>query len=75
MFWFKTRGFVATESVWGRPDDSLKTSKDLKITDVEMQTPTQPTDDMKLNSAYKHKHINNNLDWTATTNYSDQAGK
>lgn len=48
MFWFKTRGFVATDSVWGRPDDSLKTSKDLKITDVEMQTPTQPTDDMKL---------------------------
>lgn len=63
------------QTVGGRPDDSLNISKDLKITNVEMQTPTQQTDDMKLNSAYKHKHINNNLDWTATSYYSDQAGK
>ena len=27
------------------------------------------------NSADKHKHINDNLDWTAAANYFDQAGK
>lgn len=39
---------LSPQTVGGRPDDSLKTFKDLKITNVEMQTPTQPTDDMKL---------------------------
>lgn len=39
---------LSPQTVGGRPDDSLNISKDLKITNVEMQTPTQQTDDMKL---------------------------